>query len=601
MNAQAFPQAAGPSSGATLDMPAFAMQWLQQQASLNQHMRQAVVVLATLPTERFMPIALWPADAEPSSTLIASAELALAEGRGVLNRSDKTLAQLAVPLIIDEVVRGVVALELDASASTARLAMRQLEWGAAALRERLTQERYREAIARATRADTTLDSLAATLEQDRFAAAAQAAVGELAVRLSCERVSIGFLEKDRCQVVAISHTAGFGRKLELTQALSAAMEEAIEQRISVLFPPGAGDDAVLRRSHDHLAQRSSGVILTVPFAVKGVIIGALLAERTPDRPFDQTAVDDLGAAAALLGPILDAKRTNDLPLVRKLVDAWNEQRLRLLGPRYPGRKLAAIATMLTLFLGLVVTAPYRVVADARIEGLIQRAVVAPYDGFIHSASARAGDVVDKNQELAQLDDRDLGLERLNRITERQQRQLTYDRALSEHDRVAAGLAQAQMDESRSQIGLLDSLIERSKLLAPFRGVVVSGDLSRSIGGTIRRGDILFQVAPLDAYRVVLSIDESQIADIEVGQEGHLLTTSLPSSPLSFRVDRITPVAEAREGRTVFRVEAALKQIPAQLRPGMEGIAKVEVERRRVAWIWTRTFVDWLRLKLWGWW
>ena len=144
-------------------------------------------------------------------------------------------------------------------------------------------------------------------------------------------------------------------------------------------------------------RRSSGVILTVPFAVRGELAGALLAERTPDRPFDQAAVDDLGAAAALLGPILEAKRSNDLPLPRKMIDAWNEQRRRLLGPRYPGRKLAAIATMLVLVLGLVVKAPYRVVADARIEGLIQRAVVAPYDGFIRSASARAGDVVEESR------------------------------------------------------------------------------------------------------------------------------------------------------------------------------------------------------------
>jgi hypothetical protein len=33
---------------------------------------------------------------------------------------------------------------------------------------------------------------------------------------------------------------------------------------------------------------------------------------------------------------------------------------------------------------------------------------------------------------------------------------------------------------------------------------------------------------------------------------------------------------------------------------MEGVAKVSVDRRRYAWIWTHDLFDWLRLKLWAW-
>jgi hypothetical protein len=38
----------------------------------------------------------------------------------------------------------------------------------------------------------------------------------------------------------------------------------------------------------------------------------------------------------------------------------------------------------------------------------------------------------------------------------------------------------------------------------------------------------------------------------------------------------------------------------RLRPGMEGIAKVDTGRRKLFWIWTHKFVDWLRLTLWTW-
>jgi hypothetical protein len=33
---------------------------------------------------------------------------------------------------------------------------------------------------------------------------------------------------------------------------------------------------------------------------------------------------------------------------------------------------------------------------------------------------------------------------------------------------------------------------------------------------------------------------------------------------------------------------------------MEGVAKVTVDDRLLAWIWTRELANWVRLKLWAW-
>ena len=37
-----------------------------------------------------------------------------------------------------------------------------------------------------------------------------------------------------------------------------------------------------------------------------------------------------------------------------------------------------------------------------------------------------------------------------------------------------------------------------------------------------------------------------------------------------------------------------------LRPGMEGVGKVEVDDRRLIWIWTRKLVLWGKMFLWSW-
>jgi hypothetical protein len=33
---------------------------------------------------------------------------------------------------------------------------------------------------------------------------------------------------------------------------------------------------------------------------------------------------------------------------------------------------------------------------------------------------------------------------------------------------------------------------------------------------------------------------------------------------------------------------------------MEGIGKIDIDRRRLIWIWTHEVIDWLRLKTWNW-
>ena len=122
-----------------------------------------------------------------------------------------------------------------------------------------------------------------------------------------------------------------------------------------------------------------------------------------------------------------------------------------------------------------------------------------------------------------------------------------------------------------------------------------------MGAAVERGEELFQVAPLNAYRLILEVGEGDITDIQEGQSGTLLVSSMPDEPMSFVVERITPIAEAEEGRNFFRVEARLDEVSDRLRPGMKGVAKTSVEDRLLILIWSDKLIDWMRLMLWKWW
>ena len=232
---------------------------------------------------------------------------------------------------------------------------------------------------------------------------------------------------------------------------------------------------------------------------------------------------------------------------------------------------------------------------------MQRAITAPFQGYVREALVRAGDTVKQGQLLARLDDRDLRLERVKLSAQREQLGNQYREAMAKTDRTQVRVVSAQIEQAQAQLALVEEQLARTEVTAPFDGVLISGDLTQALGAPLERGQVLFEVAPLDGYRLVLQVDERDIAYLGVGQRGELAFTSLVSAPVAFTVKSITSVSTAQEGRNFFRVEAELDSQSGQhLRPGMEGVAKIHVDERRLVSIWTRELVDWLRLKAWTW-
>jgi RND family efflux transporter MFP subunit len=243
---------------------------------------------------------------------------------------------------------------------------------------------------------------------------------------------------------------------------------------------------------------------------------------------------------------------------------------------------------------------YRVAAKTNIEGAVQRAAVAPFEGYVAESRVRAGDRVKQGQVLCRLDDKDLQLERTRWTAERDQSERKYRQAMSVQDRAAMAVTAAQVEQAQAQLSLAEEKIARATLVAPFDGIVVSGDLSQLLGTPVEQGKVLFEIAPLDAYRVILSVDERDIAFISVGQKGELALSGIPYEKMPFLVKLVTPVSSSQEGRNFFRVEAQITANSERLRPGMEGVGKVSVGDRRLIWIWTHSLVDWLRLWTWKW-
>jgi multidrug efflux pump subunit AcrA (membrane-fusion protein) len=200
-----------------------------------------------------------------------------------------------------------------------------------------------------------------------------------------------------------------------------------------------------------------------------------------------------------------------------------------------------------------------------------------------------------------LDDRELKLERLKWVTEKEQLFKEYHAAMAEHDRSQIRILRAKIDQAEAQLTLIEEQLARTKVVAPFTGVVMSGDLSQSLGAPVERGQVLYEVTPLAEYRVIVEVYERDINEIKVGQQSELVLPSMADEIFPFVVEKITPVSIAKEGRNYFRVEGRMPQNSARLRPGMEGIGKITIDRRKLIWVWTHAAVDWVRMQVWRWW
>lgn len=453
----------------------------------------------------------------------------------------------------------------------------------------------------ADNAALALQITARALSQDTSVAAASSVVTELATRLSCERVSIGFREGRELKLFALSHSARFESKQNLIRRVEAAIEEAVDQKETLVYPPPQ-NSAYLLQAHEELARNYGGkFICTVPLIHNEKVVGGVIFERSGNATeFLPETVELCEQLAALFAPILEYRRLNDRPLPVKVRELFKTLFSTIAGRGHLGLKFGIAMTAAIVLLLAFVQWEYRVKANSVLEGTIERVITAPEEGYIKNAPARPGDMVTENQALATLDDRDLQLERLKWSGKQKQISKEYREALASRDRSQIGILRAQLDQAQAQIEILDKKLERTVISAPISGVVVSGDFTRALGSPVERGQILYKVSPLDEYRVLLDVDESDIAELAVGMKGELTLSAAAEDTFEIVVDKITPVSVPGEGANYFQVEASLTETPEFLRPGMQGVSKIAVGERRLLWIWTHKLVDWLRLQLWKW-
>lgn len=454
----------------------------------------------------------------------------------------------------------------------------------------------------ALRQAALLRGLCEFLDQDSLATSLLAICEELRRRFHCERVAAGVWRDDQFELSTLSQQTDFDRKSVEVQKLTAAMREACEQD-RLIHAHTALPRARLGASPAHQALLEGATateICTVPLFHQGEKVGALLLVRTRQKVSSGAMLLLLRQMANLLAPLVRLRVREEAPFfwrlrtrVRRYVESW-------LGQRGLAGRLAGSSLLLILFASMMVSGTHYVGATAELVSVERRIVSAPFNGFLEAVHVATGAQVQAGQPLLTLDTRDLELERDKWDNEIQGADAELRAAMAGADRKEMAVLQARKRRAKAQLDLVGSHIERASITAPTSGVVNSEDLSQALGAPVERGQVLLEISPQGSYKVVLWVDESDIAWVRSGQPARLSLKASPAESLTLRVLEVHPIGVAKDGGNRFRVDTQLEGEHPLMRPGQTGFGKIEVGEARFLWLWTHRFSDWIRHQAWAW-
>ena len=251
--------------------------------------------------------------------------------------------------------------------------------------------------------------------------------------------------------------------------------------------------------------------------------------------------------------------------------------------RNSGRKLGlAIASIMIVAL---CPFPHRVACQSELQPVLRRFVAAPFEGVLNSVQVKCGDVVKQDQLLAVMDGNILRMELAGLQAQLAAAQKKRDSTLAQGNIAESQIAKSEAKRHESQIGLIQSRLDRLEIRSPISGVIVSGDMDKVEGARMEMGQSLFEVAPLESMQVEVQIPENDSRLVRDGQMANLKFSAYPFKKWSGPIARVHPRSELVEDSNVFIAEVQLDNRDGDLRPGMKGHAFISTAWRPIAWIW----------------
>lgn len=530
-----------------------------------------------------------------------AAERAINEGSFIEEDDEETgafLLGLRLKLARAEDEVALIVLVVDFTENAARNTLERLSLAADTPALYQANLVSRQAAADVEKFATVLDLLVPVNNERRFLAALIALCNGVATRFTCDRVSVGWQEGGYLRLKAISRTEKFDRQMAAAQALEMVMEECADQDEEVLWPVPEGSTAVTRDHEKFAKEQTIAHLCSVPLRMESKVVAVLACERQT-APFSPVEMQQLRLLCDQVTPRLFELKRLDRWFGARLVEDARELFSKALGPEKTWPKVFAILGVLLLAALFLLRLPYRAEGNFIVRSEAVLYLTSPFDGYIDKVPVRTGDFVPKGGEIVSLNRAELLLEQSSAAAEIARYEREMEKARAARQLAEMRIAESLALQSKARLDMVNYRLGVAVMRAAFDGVVVEGDLRERIGAPVKVGEPLYKLARLDGLYVEAEVNERDVEDILHSKRAEFSFVSQPKNTYKATVVAIEPAALAKKDANVFLLRLKSDTAPEDWwRPGMTGVAKIEVEKRSLWWILTHRTVDFLRLKLW---
>lgn len=418
-----------------------------------------------------------------------------------------------------------------------------------------------------------------------------------------DRVSIGFVKRDKVTIAAVSGQDTLDRRTNIVKLIRAAQTEVVISGESGSYHVEAeGEEAIQQVTrnpqHEALAKEvDAKSVYSIPLRKDQELVGVATFEFSKN-PLVEQVRQVIEVIAGQMGPVLHLSHENNRGVIRRFRDTGVALAKWTFGKEHPWRKAAVACVLAILAFAVFGKCDFNVSGGCRLEPELRRIYSAPFDATIREAPVRPGDLIEKGQRLLLFDQDELQIQ----LRDARSKLIGIEKEMSTYlaaDRISQyAEAKARRGALLAQVELLDRHLSLTDVKSDIDGIVLSGDLRQHIGRPVRLGEQLLVVAPLEKLVLQVDIAQQDISYVTKDQEGRFTTKAAPDVAMPFELSKILPAPIVRDGASVYLAEAEIDNPSRALRSGMEGVGKIKVDRRNVTWVASRKLVNWIQLHLW---
>ncbi|MGM0519747.1 MAG: efflux RND transporter periplasmic adaptor subunit [Campylobacterota bacterium] len=435
-------------------------------------------------------------------------------------------------------------------------------------------------------------------DERKFLLACMKLVNELAIKFDCSRVTLGWKTNEYINCIAVSHLEKFDKKSEVIKQLQDAYEECADQEKSIVLP--SEDENILTLAHEEYQNKNSlNSLVSIPIIYNSEVYGVVTLENEKAE-FEQRDITLLNLSFLQLNVWLFDLYEDDKWLGKKILDKSKKGLSKFLGSDNTFAKLIGIVVSILFLYSIFFKWDYKIEVTATLDTDSIAYIQAPYDSYIKNVNYYPGEFVKKDETVIELDKEELLLKKLEMESDVVRYRREAEKARARGKLADMNIAIAKVIQAQASLKKVEYYLNYSQVKSPFDGVVVEGNKKELLSSPVSKGDMLLKIANSNDIFIKFKISEKYIDEINLEDMGELKLLSKPENYYPIKVMNIVPVAQVdKNNGNIFVLKAkALNGVESWWRPGMSGVAKINVGKRRVIWIITHSTIDFLRMFFW---